>query len=196
MVSVELTGFSRHQEAILSIRFDVFVKEQGVDPSLEIDGQDPDCLHAIAYIDGKAVGTGRLLPDGHIGRMAVLTDYRSRGIGSAIFRALIKAARDRGDTLVVLATNMPPLSPAIGFILTAIPLLRLERAYSCSLSEVPRPFPIIETPWNQFHPIAQSGLPKNRLLIDFLRNVVEHLSDAIGVYEISFVETVSRDQTS
>ena len=106
MVSVELTGFSRHQEAILSIRFDVFVKEQGVDPRLEIDGQDPDCLHAIAYIDGKAVGTGRLLPDGHIGRMAVLTDYRSRGIGSAIFRALIKAARDRGDTLVVLASQV------------------------------------------------------------------------------------------
>ena len=72
MVFVELTGFSRHQEAILSIRFDVFVKEQGVDPSLEIDGQDPDCLHAIAYTDGKAAGTGRLLPDGHIGRMAVL----------------------------------------------------------------------------------------------------------------------------
>ena len=38
--------------------------------------------------------------------MAVLTDYRSRGIGSAIFRALIKAARDRGDTLVVLASQV------------------------------------------------------------------------------------------
>ena len=106
MVSVELTGFSRHQEAILSIRFDVFVKEQGVDPSLEIDGQDPDCLHAIAYIDGKAVGTGRLLPDGHIGRMAVLPDYRSRGIGSAVLRKLIKAAGDRGDRQVILASQV------------------------------------------------------------------------------------------
>ena len=117
MVSVELTGFSRHQEAILSIRFDVFVKEQGVDPSLEIDGQDPDCLHAIACIDGKAVGTGRLLPDGHIGRMAVLPDYRSRGIGSAILRALIKATRDRGDSLVVLASQVhaAPFYQRFGF---------------------------------------------------------------------------------
>ena len=106
MISVELTGFSPHQMAILSIRFDVFVKEQGVDPSLEIDGQDPDCLHAIAYIDGKAVGTGRLLPCGHIGRMAVLPDYRSRGTGSAILRALMKAARDRGDTLIVIASQV------------------------------------------------------------------------------------------
>ena len=117
MISVELTGFSPHQMAILSIRFNVFVKEQGVDPSLEIDGQDPDCLHAIAYIDGKAVGTGRLLPDGHIGRMAVLPDYRSRGIGSAVLRNLIKAAGDRGDRQVILASQVhaAPFYKRIGF---------------------------------------------------------------------------------
>ena len=117
MATVELTGFSRHQKAILSIRFDVFVKEQGVDPSLEIDGRDPDCLHAIAYINGKAVGTGRLLPDGHIGRMAVLADYRSRGIGSAILRALIKAAGNRGDRQVVLASQIhaAPFYQRFGF---------------------------------------------------------------------------------
>ena len=117
MVFVELTGFSRHQEAILSIRFDVFVKEQGVHPSLEIDGQDPDCLHAIAYTDGKAAGTGRLLPNGHIGRMAVLPDFRSRGIGSAILRTLIKAAIDRGDRQVSLASQVhaAPFYKRFGF---------------------------------------------------------------------------------
>jgi predicted GNAT family N-acyltransferase len=107
MTSIELTEFSRLQEEILSIRFDVFVKEQGVDPSLEIDGRDSECLHAVAtVVGGKAVGTGRLLPNGHIGRMAVLPAFRSHGVGSAILRALIEAAKNRGHRQIVLSSQV------------------------------------------------------------------------------------------
>lgn len=94
MIRVELTEFPEHESSILDIRFEVFVNEQGVDPKLEVDGRDSECLHAVAFDNDKPVGTGRLLPDGHIGRMAVLKEYRSKGIGRLLLLRLIEAARE------------------------------------------------------------------------------------------------------
>ena len=48
------------------------------------------------------MGTGRLLPDGHIGRMAVLRDWRGRGVGGAILVALVERAAARGMRRLVL----------------------------------------------------------------------------------------------
>jgi len=88
------------------IRSEVFVHEQNVPPELELDPLDIQCVHAIAYAaDGRAVGTGRLLPDGHIGRMAVRRPWRGRGVGSLLLAALMAEARRRGDREVVLAAQ-------------------------------------------------------------------------------------------
>ncbi len=54
----------------------------------------------------SALATGRLLPDGHIGRMAVLKPWRGRGIGGAILARLIERARERGDSEVVLSAQV------------------------------------------------------------------------------------------
>jgi len=79
---------------IKEIRFQVFVREQGVPPELEVDGSDPLCLHVLAEIPGKGfIGTARLLPDGHIGRVAVLAEYRRKGIGREMVLHLIQLAR-------------------------------------------------------------------------------------------------------
>ena len=97
--------------AASAIRQDVFVVEQRVPPELELDEFDAVSLHALA-IDGgtgEALGTGRLLPDGHIGRMAVRRDARGAGIGSMLLRALMQEARQRGDTAVVLHAQLPAL---------------------------------------------------------------------------------------
>jgi predicted GNAT family N-acyltransferase len=86
-----------------AIREAVFVAEQGVPPEIELDEWDERCDHALAIdAGGRAVGTGRLLPDGHIGRMAVLREHRGRGVGAAILEALIERARQRGMRRVVL----------------------------------------------------------------------------------------------
>ena len=78
------------------IRELVFVLEQCVPPALEMDEQDAHCDHALAYAEeGLAVGTGRLLPDGHIGRMAVLKAWRGRGVGALLLQALVEQARQR-----------------------------------------------------------------------------------------------------
>ena len=86
--------------------------EQGVPPDLEMDEWDSRCDHALAYsADGTAVGTGRLLPDGHIGRMAVLKDSRGKGAGAALLLALLEQARKRGHASVRLNAQVS----AIGF---------------------------------------------------------------------------------
>jgi len=89
------------------LRFAIFVGEQNVPAEIELDDMDAGCVHAIAYdTDGKAVGTGRLLPDGHIGRMAVVAECRRRGIGTEILKELMDEARRRGHVQVVLSAQL------------------------------------------------------------------------------------------
>lgn len=91
------------QKDAQGVRYAVFVIEQKIPAELEWDAADAQCLHAVAYdADGKAVGTGRLLPDAHIGRMAVLATGRGQGVGAKILRALMKEAQARGDQAVRL----------------------------------------------------------------------------------------------
>jgi predicted GNAT family N-acyltransferase len=104
------------------IRQQVFVHEQGVDPDLEWDGKDALCVHVIAYagedIKRDAVGTGRLMPDGKIGRMAVLREFRGRGIGGRILLALMDEARARGlqTTYLHAQTHALEFYERFGFI--------------------------------------------------------------------------------
>ena len=89
------------------LRFAIFVGEQNVPSGIELDDQDANCVHAVAFdVDGKAIGTGRLLPDGHIGRMAVVKEWRRRGIGAEILHALIAEARKRGHVEVVVSAQL------------------------------------------------------------------------------------------
>ena len=94
------------RERASPIRFEVFVREQRVPAEIELDDMDAKCLHALAFHQEKAVGTGRLLPDGHIGRMAVLKPYRGKGVGAAMLERLIEAARARGDREVALSAQV------------------------------------------------------------------------------------------
>ena len=102
-----------------AIRFEVFVDEQKVPAEIELDDMDAVCLHAVAYDEaGKAIGTGRLLPDGHIGRMAVRQPGRGTGVGGAILTLLMDKARERGDAAVVLnaQTVAAPFYARHGFV--------------------------------------------------------------------------------
>jgi len=120
MFRIELCPWESAREHATPIRFTVFVEEQQVPEEIELDAHDASSLHALARdAEDAVVGTGRLLPCeengdrriGHIGRMAVLAPWRGRGVGSAILRALVEAARSRGDTDIVLAAQVQ----AIGF---------------------------------------------------------------------------------
>lgn len=92
-IRVDQTSWQTSESEIRRIRTAVFVEEQNVPLDLDFDGLDPECIHWLAYdANNAAVGTGRLLRDGHFGRMAVLAPSRKRGIGDAIMRAVIETA--------------------------------------------------------------------------------------------------------
>ena len=78
------------------LREQVFVIEQNVPAEIEIDEFDSTSHHAVAFdAAGQAIGTGRLLSDGHIGRMAVAASWRGQGVGRALLLHLMDEARSR-----------------------------------------------------------------------------------------------------
>ena len=115
---VRLADWQADEAQLRSIRHAVFCVEQAVPESLEWDGLDDACRHAIAEdASGRAIGCGRLLPDGHIGRMAVGAQWRGKGIGAALLGQLIALASVRGDAKVMLnaQTHAMPFYARYGF---------------------------------------------------------------------------------
>jgi predicted GNAT family N-acyltransferase len=94
---IRQASWPRDEAALRRVRAQVFVAEQGVPEHLEWDGKDPEAVHLIAETaGGLAIGTARLLPGGRLGRMAVLPDYRGRGVGSALLKQALVTARQQG----------------------------------------------------------------------------------------------------
>jgi len=92
--TVSLVSWHDGEPLLKSIREAVFIKEQGVPADLEWDGLDEGCRHALAIShNGDAIGCGRMLADGHIGRIAVLPIWRKKKVGTAIMEALLDYAR-------------------------------------------------------------------------------------------------------
>ena len=102
---------TRYAPEIRDIRNDVFTREQQIDKDVDFDGQDRDAVHVLVSCRGRYVGTGRMLADGHIGRLAVLREYRGQGLGAKAVRALVKEAKDRRMSRVYLGSQ----THAIGF---------------------------------------------------------------------------------
>ena len=115
------------REAAMHIRMEVFVEEQGVPPELEPDEYDADALHLIALnaFDPShpvPVGTARVVDKGDgvakIGRVAVRKTWRGWGVGEALMRRAMNAARARGMTTAILDAQVPviPFYERLGFV--------------------------------------------------------------------------------
>lgn len=107
VVQVQTGSWQALGEAAMALRVEVFVDEQRIPLEMERDPADAHCLHAVARNRlGQVVATGRLLPSengsARIGRMAVKRLLRGAGHGCQLLRALVQAARERGDHEVVL----------------------------------------------------------------------------------------------
>ena len=115
---IELLSWDEARAHASPIRFTVFCEEQGVPREIELDEQDAVSVHAVIFDKDKAVATGRLLPDGHIGRMAVLKDWRNRGVGGLVLQKLMERAKARGDREVALSAQVHavPFYRAHGFV--------------------------------------------------------------------------------
>ena len=104
-ISSIICDYESYTKDICAIRCKVFVGEQKVPEELEIDGLDDQAKHVLAFVDGVPIGTGRILSDGHIGRVAVLKDYRGLGIGKSIMKDLIKWAQNMNLEKVWLSSQ-------------------------------------------------------------------------------------------
>lgn len=109
-VTIEQGDWAALGEPAAEIRRQVFIEEQAVSQEEEWDGRDPQCTHFLAWWQEQPVGTARLLPDGHIGRVAVIDRARGRGIGLQLMRAAIEAARCAGHAEVLLDAQTHALS--------------------------------------------------------------------------------------
>lgn len=89
--SVNLVNWQNEADSLRSIRETVFMKEQNVPEELEWDEFDAISQHVLALDDCRQpIGAARLLPDGRIGRMAVLKEWRGKGVGRAMLKKLLQ----------------------------------------------------------------------------------------------------------
>jgi predicted GNAT family N-acyltransferase len=91
---------------IHKIRYLVFQIEQGVDPTLEFDGNDHQSEHILAYLNRKPVGSARmrlLNPTTlKVERVAVLEEFRGQGIGRKLMEFLLNFAAERQIAQIVI----------------------------------------------------------------------------------------------
>ena len=106
-IRIEPTKTEGDLMQVLAIQEVVFIEEQGMSMELESEILDREALYMLAYQQGHAVGTGRLLvlkePPlgergrwGQLARMAVLRSSRGAGIGKALLSILLEEAKKRG----------------------------------------------------------------------------------------------------
>ena len=101
---MEFTTYHSLPDAARQIREAVFVREQGF--QLEFDKTDETAVHIVAWDGTQPAGTCRVYPaEGcfHIGRVAVLPQYRGTGLGRELMRRAEAYIRCTGGTAAELS---------------------------------------------------------------------------------------------
>lgn len=91
-VKIKSTNWERDQPALCMIRRIVFIEEQQVDVADEWDDKDETAIHFLIEAQQKAIACARLLIEGdiyHIGRVAVLKEYRHQKIGRQLMQFIL-----------------------------------------------------------------------------------------------------------
>ncbi|MBX9762399.1 MAG: GNAT family N-acetyltransferase [Pseudomonadaceae bacterium] len=105
-IQVRLADWQKDNAALRRIREIVFIAEQSVPAELEWDAEDADAVHFLALEGDYPIGTARLLPDGHIGRVSVLKDWRGMNVGVTLIQTVLAEAEKRGLTQQMLSAQV------------------------------------------------------------------------------------------
>lgn len=134
-------------DAARCVRQAVFIDEQGVAEDDEWDAFDARAEHALAIdATGKPIGTGRLLSGGRIGRLAVLPEWRGKGVGTGLLRRLLEMSRRAGLSQVHLHARVQtaPFYARFGFasdgetfLETGLPHVMMRRTLPTGSDSVP-----------------------------------------------------------
>ena len=128
------------ENSLRQLRAQVFIDEQRVPADIEWDGRDAECDHVIAECDNHTVGCGRIMPDGRIGRLAVLPDFRGQGVGAQMLAQLLSQAQLLGHPRVYLHAQADAVSfyPRAGFTSRGAPFTDIDRTPSSRVRAAPR----------------------------------------------------------
>ncbi|WP_305373232.1 GNAT family N-acetyltransferase [Photobacterium leiognathi] len=106
MVEIKIVAFDdAHRGLIRTVREQVFIQEQQIDPEIEFDDLDSAAVHVLVMDGEQPLGTGRILTDGHIGRIAIMKSARGQGLGAKVVQALVKYAQQQGYPRVDLGAQ-------------------------------------------------------------------------------------------
>ncbi|MDR6224885.1 GNAT family N-acetyltransferase [Desmospora profundinema] len=115
MAVVRVADHPDRKKQAFTIRHQVFVDEQNVPPSLEIDHWDshPDVVHLLALEGDEAIGAARVrFPSettAKLERLAVLASHRGCGIGQLLMEKAETVATERGKKEMVLNAQVQAL---------------------------------------------------------------------------------------
>lgn len=129
---VKLVETPEEMDAVKALRVRVFVQEQKVPLDEEFDEYDGEAIHAVAVLDGRVVGTGRMYRNSsgetQIGRMAVEMGHRRRGVGGLILAFLEERARRNGVDRVMLhaQTYVRPFYERHGYVAEGEPFMEVQ----------------------------------------------------------------------
>ena len=103
-----------------ALRRAVFIEEQGVSEADELDDLDGVAVHLLAIVDGRPMGSARIIPGegyGKIGRVCVLAEARGTGLGAALMREAVQECRRLGLKTARLGAQTHALGfyEALGF---------------------------------------------------------------------------------
>lgn len=110
MYTLHTVSWSEAEAELRLVRTRVFLQEQAVPVELEWDGEDAAAWHVLARNgSGDAIGTARILTSGQIGRMAVLPEWRGRGVGRALLQQAVGLAQQHQLPEIMLHAQIQAL---------------------------------------------------------------------------------------
>ena len=109
-IKIRIADWHTDKDSLAKIRRLVFIEEQNVPEDMEWDEYDDSATHFLATLDNKIIATARLKTDGQIGRMAVLAEYRNKGIGSKLLQFVLLTAIQQKLNNVYLHAQVSAIS--------------------------------------------------------------------------------------
>lgn len=100
-----MVTWASHQRQLRAVRTPVFIEEQSVTPEFEWDDIDATAVHLLATLDHEPIACLRIIEYKKIGRMAVLKNYRGRGLGAALLREAVAICKKQGSKSVYLSAQ-------------------------------------------------------------------------------------------
>jgi len=109
-VEIRIADWRADKDSLAQIRRRVFIEEQNVPEELEWDEFDDSSIHFLVTLEAQAIACARLKPDGQIGRMAVLAEYRNQGTGRKLLQFILQKAKQQKLKKVYLHAQVTAVS--------------------------------------------------------------------------------------